>query len=197
MYKTSLMGIAAIIAVFLVSCSSAEKFKSREQKVDTVPVVVNKYGAYLAGRVAHLRKDFENASNYYKLAVEQVPGNKQMVNQLYLLLASQGKIDEAFKYAQNLAVEGEKVLFAHLVIAAKKMHDGDYHEVIRQTNKINNNVQDNLLVPVFKSWAYAGLGNKKKAKTELNKLKKEKEFSFLQKHSWYTCVYGILLNTPV
>lgn len=183
------MGIAAIIAVFLVSCSSAEKFKSREQKVDNVPVVVNKYGAYLAGRVAHLRKDFENASNYYKVAVEQVPNNKKMINQLYLLLASQGKIDEAFKYAQDLAIEGEKVLFAHLIIAAKKMYDGDYSEVIRQTNKINNSVQDNLLVPILKSWAYAGLEDKEKAKAELNKLKKEKEFSFLYRYN-----YAILLD---
>ncbi|MFR8205967.1 MAG: tetratricopeptide repeat protein [Alphaproteobacteria bacterium] len=59
------------------------------------------YGAYIAGRVAHLRKDFNKASDYYIQALKIDPDNKELVSRLYLLLASKGRVDEAAYYAQE------------------------------------------------------------------------------------------------
>ena len=58
------------------------------------------YGSYLAGRVAHIRHDLNTAADYYMAAVADTPDNQMLPNQLYIILTSQGRIDEAIKYAK-------------------------------------------------------------------------------------------------
>ena len=78
--------------------------KSSEQKA---------YGSYLAGRVAHLRRDFNTASNYYMEALKLDPQNKELAGKIYLLLVSKGRIDEAAQYAQAYIDAGNDDNFAY------------------------------------------------------------------------------------
>lgn len=166
-----LLGVAA--AVF-VSCSPLKGIKSG---MEEPKVSVNSYnnvtGAYLAGRVAHIRKDFDHAADYYKSSMTDDSDNSVMLNQLYLLLASQGRIDEAVEYAQKAIKNKTQNMFAYMVVAAKKMHDGEYEQVIENMNKIDDVLYKSFITPMFNAWSYAGLGDKKKALAELAKLKKE------------------------
>ena len=57
------------------------------------------YGNYLAGRIAHMRQDFENATEYYKLALEKDKDNQRLNRIIYVLLTSLGQIDVAEPYA--------------------------------------------------------------------------------------------------
>ena len=45
------------------------------------------YGAYLAGRVAHLRQDFENAAEYYKIVIDKDASNKTVNRTIYVILS--------------------------------------------------------------------------------------------------------------
>ncbi len=127
------------------------------------------YGAYLAGRVAHIRKDFDNASNFYIQALEKDPGNKDLIDRIYVILASQGKIDEASKYAQ-MSLEKADNNFTNTIIACEKIKHKEYEEAIKILDSLKGEIFTDLIVPLLKSWAYVGLNDQKKALKSLKTL---------------------------
>ena len=131
------------------------------------------YGAYMAGRVAHLRKDFNNAANFYIEALKKDPNNKELLTNVYLILTSQGRIDEAAKYAQQAINLGDKNSFAEVIIAANQLKLKQYDKVQKTLKKIDGAIYTDFINPLISAWAYAGAGNKTKALKTLNILNKE------------------------
>ena len=84
------------------------------------------YGAYLAGRVAHIRKDFDNASAYYKIAYQNNQDNPELINKLFLLLTSKGKIDEAVSYAEKIIKTNQKNN-PRILCGGRKLFDLSFH----------------------------------------------------------------------
>ncbi len=131
------------------------------------------YGAYMAGRVAHLRKDFNNAANFYIEALKKDPNNKELLTNVYLILTSQGRIDEAAKYAQQAINLGDKNSFAEVIIAANQLKLKQYDKVQKTLKKIDGAIYTDFINPLISAWAYAGAGNKTNALKTLNILNKE------------------------
>ena len=178
MKKAFLFTIMGITAAVFISCSPLDrrlKDQGEGEKTVTAPTY-NMTGAYLAGRVAHIRKDFGKAADYYRVILDSHPDNLDMVGQLYLLLASQGRIDEAAVYAQKAIDNKKETLFAYMIVATKKMHDGDFKASIENMNKIDDPLYKSFITPMFNAWGYAGLGDKKRALAALEKLKEEESF---------------------
>ncbi|MBO7556211.1 MAG: hypothetical protein J6T72_02295 [Alphaproteobacteria bacterium] len=48
----------------------------------------NSYGAYLAGRVAHIRHDLNTSADYYMKVIDKLPSDTILINQLYIMLTS-------------------------------------------------------------------------------------------------------------
>ena len=84
------------------------------------------YGNYLAGRVAHIRQDYDNAANYYVKTIEKGFVNKDLLGKTYIILASQGKIDEAAKYANIARENGDKNNFIDIINAVKAFKHKNY-----------------------------------------------------------------------
>lgn len=163
------LGVAAII---FVSCSTTKHIVP-SQSSPKQPIDNKAYGAYLAGRVAHIRKDFDNASNYYIHSLKTNPDNKELVNSLYLLLVSQGRIDEAASYANQYIKNGNKDNFAYTVIAINQQHNKQYLESIDTIAKFDNPAYTSFIGPLLNAWNYIGLNQIDKALNSLEKLKKE------------------------
>ena len=123
--------------------------------------------------MAHIRKDFDRAADYYKIAYEKEPNNPELMTRLYLLLSSKGRIDEAADYAQKALDAKAENSFARMLIASKQLHDGQYAASIKSLNKIDDQIYKRLIAPLINTWNYAGLGNQDKAFEELRKLSKE------------------------
>lgn len=123
--------------------------------------------------MAHIRKDFDRAADYYKIAYEKEPNNPELMTRLYLLLSSKGRIDEAADYAQKALDAKAENSFARMLIASKQLHDGQYTASIKSLNKIDDQIYKRLITPLINTWNYAGLGNQDKAFEELRKLSKE------------------------
>lgn len=175
---TFLTVLAAAIAVF-VSCShpKVEESRSVETSAATAePLPQKSYGAYLAGRVAHLRRDFNTASDYYIKALKIDPDNKELVSRLYLILVSKSRVDEAATYARQNIANGNKDNFAYTVIAVKDMHDGNYQQSIKETAAFDNPAYKEFIAPLLNAWNYAGLKQPEKALKTLEQLKKEPSF---------------------
>ncbi len=172
-----LAALGAAAAVF-VSCSpiTGRNLMSENTSPSATKMQSNVLGAYLAGRVAHIRRDFDNAADYYKVAKDDGADNNVMLNQLYLLLASQGRIEEAAKYAQEAIDKGIHNSFAYMVVATQKMYHGEYAQVIKIMNQIDDPFYKSFISPMFNAWGYAGLNDKTKALQELNILNREDGF---------------------
>ena len=173
--KIFISGLLISTAIF-VSCSQITKHPSFPYKAaekQSLSYEPNVYGAYLSGRIAHLRKDFNNATKYYQVAFDKDPSTPKLIDQLYLLLASQGKIDEAYKYAQKAIEQNTNNNFAHMLIATKQLHDSQHALSIKNFNNIDEPIYISLVVPMLNTWNYAGLNNHKKAFSELEKIKKQ------------------------
>ena len=163
-------------AAFFTSCSpllQSQTTLSVSQSTPAQTAEFNTYGAYLAGRMAHIRKDFDRAADYYKIAYEKEPNNPELMTRLYLLLSSKGRIDEAADYAQKALDAKAENSFARMLIASKQLHDGQYAASIKSLNKIDDQIYKRLITPLINTWNYAGLGNQDKAFEELRKLSKE------------------------
>ena len=182
---TFLIVLAAAIAVF-VSCSYTNveiQSPALEQNADknTTETKQSKksYGAYLAGRVAHLRKDFNNASDYYIQALEADPENNELTSRIYLILVSKSRIDEAAIYAKKNTDNGIKDNFAYTVLAVKDMHDENYTQSIEDMKNFDNAAYRDFIAPLLNAWNYVGLNKPDQALETLGKLKGDPSFKTL------------------
>lgn len=137
----------------------------------------NIYGSYLAARVAHIRKDFDHAAQYYEIAYAQDPKNVELLNHIYLLQASKGRIDDAAQYAAKAIELNTDNGFAYMLVAMQEMHNKQYSASIASINKINDPIYQGLIAPLVNAWNYAGLNQQKKALASLNLLTKEEGLS--------------------
>ena len=95
------------------------------------------YGNYLAGRVAHIRQDYDNAARYYVRTIEKGMVNEDLLGKTYIILASQGKIDQAVKYAGIARKNGDKNNFIDVINAVYAFKHGDYKSSRVALNSIN------------------------------------------------------------
>lgn len=131
------------------------------------------YGAYIAGRVAHLRKDFNSAADYYIETLKADPQNKALLTNVYLILTSQGRIQEAAQYAQQAINDGDKNNFARIIIAAYQLKSKQYSQVQKTLRKTDGIIYKEFINPLISAWAYVGENNSKKALAALDVIKKE------------------------
>ena len=152
------------------------------------------YGAYLAGRVAHLRQDFDNAAEYYKIVAEKDTKNEKVNRSTYVILSSLGKIDEAAVYAEKEIENGHSDTLAPLVVAIKHFADGDYAKSRQTIDTLSDKIHQILINPLFDAWTYAGEKNEEKALECLDKIHLEPSVVGL-KLMHQAMIYDLLGNT--
>ena len=181
MFKFILVGALLSSAVFFVSCSNDVRINKPQTSVSQQESssAHMPYGAYVAGRVAHLRKDFNKASDYYIKSLQIDPENKELVSRLYLLLVSKGRVAEAAKYAKIAQKQGDKNNFIRVINNVQLMKEGKYKEVYEKTKNIKNPIYDEFINPLLIAWAYTGDGKKQEAIKSLEVIKKEPSFRAL------------------
>ncbi|MBE6445688.1 MAG: tetratricopeptide repeat protein [Alphaproteobacteria bacterium] len=183
MIKIKRIGIVLLIMgiCIFVSCSHMHNLnKNASSESDTKKQENNisssssmPYGPYLAGRTAHIRKDFNSAADYYIKALKNDPDNQKLIGQLYLLLVSQNRVDEAATYAKQHLNKVNKDNFAHTVIAVWQMHHNMFEESIKTISKYDNPAYKSFIAPLLKAWNYVGLNQQQNALNSLESLKKE------------------------
>ena len=152
-----------------INIADIEKQYGIVTRIDTV------YGNYLAGRLAHIRQDYDNASYYYVKSIEKGLTNKDILGKTYIILASQGDIKQASKYANIARSQGDDNNFIDVINAVYEFKQGNYTLARNILEKINENTYQNLINPMFSAWSYVGENNYEKAIEAISVLKSEKE----------------------
>lgn len=142
------------------------------------------YGAYIAGRVAHLRKNFSQAADFYMEALKSDPNNPELVSRVYLLLASKGRIDEAAKYAKIALANGDTNNFIYIILAVNEMKKGQYVNADKELARLDGAIYKEFIVPLLSAWTYPERSqnpetNLKNAMAKLEIIKKEPSFRAL------------------
>lgn len=183
MAKFGFLGVLLISIALFGSCSNNLMESSSRRPVTESPAPKAKptkpYGPYIAGRVAHLRKDFNKASDFYIKALEIDPDNQELVSRLYLLLASKGRVDEAAKYAREALKNGDNNNFIFIVIAVEQMKKGNYAASQKTLHGLDNPIYSEFITPLMDAWAYTGQNQPDKALKALKPLQKEPSFKAL------------------
>ena len=140
----------------------------------------SQYGAYLAGRVAHLRQDFENAAEYYKIAMDKDKDNISLNRTVYVILTSLGQIDKAVPYARKEMESEKRELLAPLVVAVKEFADGNYAAARDDMDTVKDKLYVGLINPLFNAWAYAGERNEEKAAASIDSIARDPSLNVLR-----------------
>jgi len=134
------------------------------------------YGAYLAGRVAHLRQDFENAAEYYKIVIDKDNSNKAVNRTVYVILSSLGQIGKATPYALKEIEDGHTESIAPLIVAIQNFTEGKYADSRQDLALIKDKIHRAVIIPLFNAWTYAGENNEEAAIQEIDKIHKDEAF---------------------
>ncbi len=182
MKKLGYFGIISLLCITIfASCSNNFELSRRQAESPTAPAARSNtpYGSYLAGRVAHLRRDFNTASDYYIKSLKADPSNKGLMTSVYLLLVSKGRVAEAAEYARLALANGDTNNFVYIIISTEQMKQQDYQGVIQTLSQMNAPIYKDFINPLVGAWAYAGLNDQEKAFRTLNKISHDPSFKAL------------------
>ncbi len=129
------------------------------------------YGNYLAGRVAHIRQDYDRAAHYYVKSIEKGMVNEDILGKTYIILTSKGNIKEAVKYANIARQKGDNNSFIDLINAIHEFKSGNYRLSRSILNNINETTYKKLISPLFSAWTYVAEGDYTGAIDSLKSLK--------------------------
>ena len=171
--------IGIIIANSCTMCSSSPQEET--QRAYTSPLKAENstptnYGNYLAGWVAHIRHDLNHAADYYIKAAQYVPDDKMLYNQLYIILTSQGRIEEAAQYAQIAQKKGDSSPFILIIRATDFIQKGNFEQAIKLVKDTDNLFLKDVTSPLIIAWSYAGLNEGEKALEALKPLAQNESF---------------------
>jgi len=132
------------------------------------------YGAYLAGRIAHMRHDFDTAAEYYKIVLEKDASNSEVNRFTYVILTSTGNVNQAAAYAQKEIDRGEKNTIAPVIVSIKDFKDGNYAKVRSDLSILEKQeIYKKFITPLFIAWSYAGEKNEKEAIAAIDEMSDE------------------------
>ncbi len=132
-------------------------------------------GNYLAGRVAKDERDNDNASLFFRRALENDPDNDLLLQHSLSLDVSAGNWAQIYETAKKVLAKNEKHHIARLVIGVEDFRNGNYVEARKHFAKAGRSPLSVLVSVLSQSWAYKAEGL-----TELS----YKKLSELDKQSW-------------
>ena len=138
-----------------------------------------KYGTYLAGRVAHIRQNYDLAADYYIKSLNLGLEKQDILSSTYLLLASEGRIDEAAEYALKAQEKGDNANITYFILMAKYMKQNNFKAAYETLSDLEDSPLNTAVLPLFQSWILAASSKKDDALKKLDVLKKDKNLLIL------------------
>ncbi|MDR1694595.1 MAG: tetratricopeptide repeat protein [Lactobacillaceae bacterium] len=179
MFKVKINLVFAAVICAVIAVSGCDCFNDNCKKGDASVTAVNetfkneKYGYYLAGRVAHLRRDFNSAADYYVEVLKNDPANADLIGRVYVILASESRISEAAIYARESLKAGDDNNFTYIIIAVDEMKKQQYEDAVKTISNLKGPVYDEFIAPLMIAWVKTGEGKREEALKQLEKIKNE------------------------
>lgn len=171
--------LSLIISVGIFnSCSEKFILKNKTERQFQIQPVTHeledtKYGTYLAGRVAHIRQNYDLAADYYMKSLNLGLEKTDILSSTYLLLASEGRIDEAAEYALKAREQGDKSNLISFILMAQNAHQNNFEAAFDSLSDLEDSPLNKAVVPLFKAWILTASSKKDEALQTLEALSKD------------------------
>ena len=117
---------------------------------------MSSFGAYLAGRFAHARRDYSSAAAYFLRALEGDPDNPSLLRRTVSLLVADGRIEEAVELGRRLAGVETDARLARLLLGLRDARAGDFETALSHIAGIRRDGHDAFLPPLVEGWMQLG-----------------------------------------
>ena len=126
------------------------------------PTGMSLSGAYLAGRHAMNARDLDNAAAFLGRALDSDPKNFDLMRQTFLVLLSEGRLEEAEPLGRALIAsdpDGAETATASLVVAMLDLAKGDLMAAEAQLKALPARGLNGIIGPMARAWILAGQGD--------------------------------------
>ncbi|MHA1570849.1 MAG: tetratricopeptide repeat protein, partial [Alphaproteobacteria bacterium] len=138
------------------------------------------YGKYLAARHAEMQSEFARAADLLLGVLKSEPDNANLLRRTHLLLASEGRIEEAVELAERLQAMDGADPFADITLALRDTKEGNFEAAEKRLDAIELTGTNQLLVPMLRAWALFGAGRTDEALETLEPLGEVNGFALME-----------------
>lgn len=139
-------------------------------------------GSYLAGRFARADHETGLAAGFYRNALLQDPDSDILLEQSFLMEASEGHFDRSIELAEKLIVKQPSHRVARLVLGLKAFDDGELKKAEAHFKNAGTGPIGELTSAIAQSWVILAEGDTNRA---LNKLKLPRQADWAQFYLQY------------
>ncbi|WP_414475006.1 tetratricopeptide repeat protein [Microvirga sp. M2] len=134
-------------------------------------------GNFLSAYVAGSARDTEAAALYFREAIQEDPGNQELLERGFVAFLGNGSMQEAYRVAERLSKRDSSNNLAQFALAVRSMKAQKYADARTRLTKGMRGRQADLTATLLTAWAYAGAKDGKQALATVDKLKSERAFN--------------------
>lgn len=165
---------AGVAALTLVASALSQPAVARTS-AESVPLR-SLAGSYLAGRFARSQHDTSNAARFYRSALFRDPTSPVLIEQSFLMEASEGHWPEAERLAEKLVEIQSNHRMARMFLGLVAFKAGDHKKAEEQFLKANSGPIGELTSAIARSWIALADGKTSRA-IRLLKLPRQAEWA--------------------
>ncbi len=152
-----------LLMVLPAACASATPIKTIPIK--TAPPIAagaSLAGNYLAGRFAQSQNNIAAAVDFLEKALDKSPATPNLLRRIFILLAAEGRMDEASVLARRVAGGKTDASVADLVLVAGLIRGGRFAEAEGKLSRLPPGGLDSYMAPLLRAWVSLAMGGKAK-----------------------------------
>ncbi|MBL6932869.1 MAG: tetratricopeptide repeat protein [Rhodospirillales bacterium] len=151
----------ALLALLLPTACASDSLDIEHTK-DTIGEAVSGgtslSGNYLAGRHGQANRDMPGAAKYLSKALELSPDTPDLLRRTFIMMASEGNIDEAVPLAKKVLVNNDDSPIAGLTLIVDDLKKGHFDEAKEKITRLPESGLNNYMGPLMAAWTSVALG---------------------------------------
>lgn len=153
------MACSGIAAATVVATATAQRLSAVLPTPDRSVTSESLLGSYLAGRFAREQRDTTAAADFYSRALSRDPENEVLLEQTFLMEATEGDWGRAVELAQILVGADDKHRMAQLVLGLNSFKTGNYEAAERHFSAAGSGPIGELTASLARAWVKLAIGD--------------------------------------
>ncbi|HEC90316.1 MAG TPA: tetratricopeptide repeat protein [Alphaproteobacteria bacterium] len=149
-----------LLMVLPVACAAAKPIE-RAMPIKTAPPITtgaSLAGNYLAGRFAQSQNDIGDAVDFLKKALDKSPAAPNLLRRVFIILAAEGRMDEASAMAERIIKVKADAPIAGLELVAGLIGGGRFGEAEKKLTGLPSDGINSYMAPLLRAWVSLALG---------------------------------------
>jgi tetratricopeptide (TPR) repeat protein len=169
-------GLAGLLFVGLTAGGSPAAPSAEKSE----PVAETPFGAYLAGRHAQHRRDYQAAAEWFEDALRADPASPELITRTFLMETSIGQFERARALAESELKLDSTDAVAQMVLLIDRVEAGDKPAALMRAEALPRDGVHRFLGPLARAWTRMAVGETAAADEALQELDKFNGFAPLK-----------------